>query len=107
MKAAGEYIDRLEWLQRSTAGRTLDGFGQASDPFASQGFLWGVVEDLRGGRVTEQASEHDETTATIRLRNSPAVVAGDRLVDLGRGEAWRVLSVTRGVNEVLCGVTDA
>jgi head-tail adaptor len=101
MPAAGEYVDRLDWGQRTKG--TPDSFGQAVYTFPTQGFLWGVVEEVAGLRVTEMESEKQQTTATIRLRNYPAVAAGDRLTD-GLGRVWRILSAVRGDVEVLCEV---
>lgn len=104
MKPAGDYLDLVEWMKRNLAGRTHDRVGQATDAFVSQGYLWSAIEIVTGGRVTELASERQQTTATIRIRNYPAVLAGDKLVDQGHGDTWKVLSAARGSDEVLCEV---
>jgi head-tail adaptor len=100
---AGEYRTRLEWLQRTPG--TPDGFGQRADTYPSQGYLWGAVEDLVGGRETAKESERQVTTATVRLRNYPAVVAGDRLLDVGLDTTWTVEHAVRGDNELVCEVS--
>ena len=104
MKAANAYPDRLEWLKRVAGGGGTDGFGQKTDAYPSQGYLWGALEDRTGGRTTEQERERQQATATIRLRNFTAVVAGYRLKD-GYGETWTVESVVRGDQETVCDVT--
>lgn len=100
---AGEYDDRLEW-QKRTPG-TKDGVGQRTDTYPSQGYLWGAVDDLSGGRAGYQESNRQTVTATIRVRNHPGVVAGDRLERAGLGEVWTVEHVVRGDNELVCEVT--
>ncbi|HEX4608855.1 MAG TPA: head-tail adaptor protein, partial [Urbifossiella sp.] len=74
---AGEYPWRFEWLKKSAG--TPDGFGQPSDSFPSQGTLWGALEGLSGSRTGSKESERQDVSATIRLRNYPAIAAGDRL----------------------------
>lgn len=100
MPGAGEYPDRLEHKRRRVAGR--DGFGQTVDVFDSRGFLWGAVENIQGNRAGTKEGERDRYTATVRLRNYPAVVAGDQLAGL---TVWTVESVVSGDNETICEVT--
>lgn len=102
---AGHFIDHLEWLQRGRGAG--DGFGQKADTFASQGYLWCAVEDLDGGRASAKESEHQERTATVRIRQRPGVAAGDRLRDPIRGDVWTVTATTfdRRANELVCDVT--
>lgn len=97
---AGDYPTRFEWLKRTPGDP--DGFGQRADGHPSQGYLWGVVEDLAGGRASAQESERAEITATVRLRNLPAVVAGDRLS--AGGAVWTVESAVEGDNELILDV---
>ena len=97
MPNAGGYRDRLEWLKQTKG--TASGFGEKPSTYPSQGFLWCAVEDVAAGRVTEKESERQQTTATVRIRNYPAVAPGDRLHDVGRGELWTVRTVARGDNE--------
>ncbi len=98
MARAGSYADRLEWGQK-TAG-TPDAFGdrKPSTTYPSQGYLWCAVEDVGASRETKKEGERQLTTATVRIRNAPAVAAGDRLGD------WTVLTVTAGANELTCEV---
>ena len=101
MNAAGGYNTRLEWLQR-TAG-TPDGYGQRRDTYPSQGYLWCALEDVAGNRTVEKESEKQVTSATVRIRNYPAVVPGDRLGDADGG-IWTVKTAVAGDNETLCEV---
>jgi hypothetical protein len=101
MNAAGAYSDRLTWL-KLTAG-PADGFGQKPKVYDSQGLLWGVVEDVAGGRETRKESERMVVSAVIRLRNYPAVAPGDQLRD-GRGDVWTLLTAVKLDNEVYCEV---
>jgi len=102
MAAAGEYDTRLEWFKKTQGG--VDEFGQRHDEFyPSQGYLWGAVEAAAAGRSSEMESERQETTATVRLRNFPAVAAGDRLRDRD-GNEWTIETVLAGDNEVVCEV---
>lgn len=99
---AGDYHDRLEWRKRVPGGR--DSFGQPVDTYPSKGFLWGVVENVQGNRTGEKEQQREQLSATIRLRNYPAVKAGDQLAD-GDGGVWTVGSVVAGDNETTCEVT--
>jgi hypothetical protein len=102
MARAGTYRDRVEWLQKTKG--VPDTFGDRKPTFTypSQGFLWAVVEDVAGGRESRLEAKRQVSTANVRLRNYPAVVAGDRLsAVLG---TMTVLSVVGGDNEVTCEV---
>jgi head-tail adaptor len=101
MPSAGEYRTRLEWLRRTPG--TPDGFGQRQDTFDPQGWLWCAIEDLAANRVTEQESERHQVTASVRIRNYPAVAPGDRLRGTD-GREWEVRTAVEGDNEVLCEV---
>jgi hypothetical protein len=115
MAAAAKYRTRLEWFKRVLG--TPDAFGDKpgakrsrdkNDTYPSQGFLWGSIEDASGGRQTEKESERQVTTATIKLRNRPGVVAGDQLRDAARNEVWTIRTVTQSYdadpNETVCEV---
>ncbi|VTR95238.1 : Phage_H_T_join [Gemmata massiliana] len=101
MRAAGAYRYRLEWLQRTKGAPTS--FGERQDTFPSQGHLWCAVEDVAGNRDTQKESERQLTTATVRARNYPAVVAGDRLVDAD-ANTWTVKTAVEGDNEMVLEV---
>ncbi|MEO8082697.1 MAG: hypothetical protein ABI780_02680 [Ardenticatenales bacterium] len=103
MPSAGEYRDRLEW-KLHTYGDP-DSFGQKPDVYTSQGYLWGAVDDVAGGNADYLESDQPSTSATIRLRNAPAVNPLDQLIDAGRSETWFVSNITRGDNEVICQVS--
>ncbi len=94
---AGEYAIPFTWQKRTPAAK--DGFGARPDTFPPQGTLWGALDDANGGRGTAKESERAEVSATVRLRNYPGVVAGDRLVD-DLGDVWTVESAVRGDNEL-------
>lgn len=103
---AGEYRERLTWLRRVKApAGTRDGFGQRADQFAEVGPLWAAVEGQSGLRTTSKESEGDQVTATVRVRQYPAIVAGDRLRSVRWGDVWTVESVVRGDNELSLEVT--
>ena len=70
-----------------------DEFGEETAAALELGPLWGVTEDVLASRERRDASERQFTSATIRLRNEPDVVAGDQLRDLSTGEVWDVLTV--------------
>lgn len=103
MPNAGEYDSRLAWLRKSPG--EIDAFGQRfpGNPFL--GHLWGVVEDVAASRETVNGSSRMVTSAMIRVRNYPALVAGDQLRDEGLGDVWTVSVVWRGDDEVLCEVS--
>lgn len=103
MGAAGDYAERLNW-QRRTPG-TPDSFGQRPDTFPSVADLWAAIEDSSGGRSSSKESEHQVITATIRVRQYPAIKAGDRLVSYRWGDVWTVDHVVRGENELLLEAT--
>ncbi len=103
MARAGAFIDRLEWLKRSQGAG--DGFGQKADSFASQGHLWCAVEDVSGNRAGAKGSDRQQLAATVRVRNYPELVAGDRLRDAVRDQTWTIKSVVWGDNETVCQVT--
>ena len=100
--AAGEYTTRLTWLRRKQG--EPDTFGEKPEEFEHLGTLWGAVEDLAAGRVTEKGSERQETTARIRLRNYPAVRPLDVLRDAGEGDEWEIETAVAGANEMVCEV---
>lgn len=101
---AGDYSTRLEWLSRVTDA-TPDPFGQRPLTFQSAGYLWCAVEDLNPTRPTEKESEAQKTTATIRIRNYPAVMAGDRLYDAAEDDTWTIKTAhATDDNETICEV---
>ena len=100
--AAGEYETPFAWVR---AGEPVaDTFGEEHAADEQLGTLWGVAEDVAAVRETRDGVERQFTTATIRLRNYPDVVAGDQLRDLADGELWDVLTVVAGDNEIACEV---
>lgn len=100
--AAGEYTTLFTWLRRKQG--EPDTFGEKAEEFEHLGNLWGVAEDLAAGRVTQKASERQETSATIRLRNYPAVKPLDVLRDAGGGDEWEIETAIAGENEMVCEV---
>lgn len=99
---AGEY-DTPFTHRKKTRG-SKDTLGARHDTYPDQpGYLWGALDDVNGGRGTAQEVERAEYTATVRLRNYPAVEPGDRLVD-DLGDVWTVETVVRGANELLVDV---
>lgn len=101
MAKAGDYQTRLQWMKRTKS--TADGYGdrKATDIYPSQGWLWCAIEDVAANRESRKEGERQVTSANVRLRNYPAIVAGDRLA----GEhVWTVLTVTEGDNETICEV---
>lgn len=100
--AAGGYPERFRWLRRQRAAGGTSATGQKTDTFTAFGHLWGVTDDVVGGRASAKESERQVTTATVRLRNYPDVRAGDRLDSAGT--VWTVLHVVAGANEILCDV---
>lgn len=103
MPAAGQYVDRVEWLKRTKGVPDSFGDRKPTDTYPSQGYLWAAIEDVAANRSTEKESERQLTSGTVRIRNYPAVVAGDRLVD-GDGQTWTVKTVIAGDNEISCEV---
>lgn len=103
MAKAGDYSTRLEWLKRGPGNP--DTFGQREETWIPQGYLWGAVENVVAARVTESESEKQETSATIRLRNYPAVGPGDKLREVGSGAEWTVETAVEGENEIECEVS--
>lgn len=99
---AGDYRDRLEWLKRTRA--TKDGFGAPVETYPSQGYLWCAVEEVTANRESVKDAQRQVTTATIRVRNFPAIGPGDRLS--GGGFVWSVLTAVAGDNETTCEVDD-
>lgn len=99
---AGDYRDRVQWLQRAKGADTF-GDRRAGDTYTPEGYLWGVIEDVSANREERKGANVQVTSATVRLRNYPAVVAGDRLQDLD-GNVWTVKTVAAGDNEVTCDV---
>ncbi|VTU02778.1 unnamed protein product [Gemmataceae bacterium] len=99
---AGRYADRLNWLKHQT--KPADGFGQKGKGYAHEGYLWGAVEDVAGGRESRKESERQVVAGVVRLRNYPAVAPGDQLRDEGRGDTWTVLTAVKLDNEVYCEV---
>lgn len=99
---AGDYRDRVEWLQRTVVAS--DGFGERTATFPSQGFLWCAIEDIGANRESKKEGEKQVSTATVRIRNRPAVAAGDKLV--GVLATMLVKTVTRepSGNELSCEV---
>jgi head-tail adaptor len=102
MPGAGDYPTRFTWKRRQQGAP--DTFGEKPDEYPVLGTLWGAVENLGAARVTEKASERQETTATIRLRNYPAVKPLDVLRDMGTGDEWEVETAVAGDNEIVCEV---
>lgn len=102
---AGRYDHPFAWMKRTAQGGGKDSFGQPADSFASQGTLWGSLDDLSGGRASAKESDGTKVTATVKVQNYPAVVAGDRLVDGQWSETWTVDSVARGDNELVLDVS--
>jgi hypothetical protein len=103
MPAAGEYTTRFTWLRRKQG--VPDTFGAKPEEFDILGSLWGVAEALGAARVSEKASERQETTATIRLRNYPDVKPLDVLRDAGEGDEWEIETAIAGDNEMVCEVS--
>ena len=64
-----------------------------------------MLGELTGGRESAKESTHQVLSATIRVRNYPAVVAGDRLRDVRWDETWTINHVVPGDNEQVCDVT--
>ncbi|MDY3558120.1 head-tail adaptor protein [Gemmata sp. JC673] len=102
MARAGDYRDRVQWLQRV---KGKDGFGdrRAGDTWTDAGALWAAIEDVIANREGVKESEKQKTSATVRLRNYPGVVAGDKLQDLD-GNVWLVKTAVNGDNELTCDV---
>lgn len=102
MRAAGGYTDRVEWLQRTKG--VPDSFGDRKPTltYPSQGFLWAAVEDVAAGQESRLEAKRQVNTASVRVRNYPGVVAGDRLsAVLG---TFTVLTVVQAENEITCEV---
>lgn len=100
--AAGEYSTRFTWLRRTQG--PADSFGQKHDLFPVMGTLWGALEGADSSRQTRLESDRQEDTATVRVRNSPAILPGDILRECGSGTEWTVLTTTGGANELVCEV---
>lgn len=101
--AAGKYSTRFAWLK--AVNGPPDSFGERGEPSTvAAGFLWGELADVGATRSTELESERQLTTGTIRIRNYPAIAAGDQLRDAGLGTLWLVRSVVTGDNERICTV---
>lgn len=104
--SAGNYPDRFEWFSVTRPAPDLVGHRAAARdwPGVSQGFLWGVLEDLQPGEETLQGSDKPTVRARVRLRNMPPVKVQDRLRHTEYNETYRIESVTRGDNELILDV---
>lgn len=102
MAGAGDYPTRFQWSTRSLGDP--DTFGAKPDEYAATGYLWGVLEDVTAAEEEETEVTRQATRGTIRVRNYPAVQPADTLRDVGLDTTWRVESVHRGVNEMVCEV---
>lgn len=101
---AGDYSTRLEWLKRLPHAKP-DTFGQRPRTHESAGYLWCAVDDPTSNRESEKESEGQKTSATVRIRNYPAVLAGDRLSDPNEGHMWEVMTArATDDNETVCEV---
>lgn len=96
---AGEYCDRVEWLQRSIEKDTTN--GQDKELFTSVGYLWASVELNSGRRQRDYGADQTGADATVRIRNYPAVSALDRLVLGEWNEVWVLENIRRGDNEII------
>jgi len=94
---AGAYPTRLEWSRR--VRKEPDSFGEKREEWEVQAMLWGAVGDETAFRVTEKETTVQRVSATVRVRNYPPLLPGDRLADAGRGVEWFVVVATRGDNE--------
>jgi len=101
---AGDYCIRLEWLKRIPDAQP-DSFGQRPRTHESAGYLWCAIDEATANRETEKESEGQKTSATVRIRNYPAIVAGDRLYDAAEDDTWEVKTArATDDNETVCEV---
>lgn len=102
--AAGEYPIRFAWAVHSYGTPVAE--GDPVDVYAAPVNLWGGYDtDRSGAVVTSLEAESQETRATVRFRNYPAVSPLDTLTDPQTGEVWTVETARRGVNEIVCEVS--
>jgi hypothetical protein len=103
MPAAGAYRVRYQWQRNGLADP--DGAGQKARDYEAGGFLWGTDAELMDAGEDERGGgKRQRTTATIRVRNHPAVRPRDVLYSAEWDETWKVMTVQRGDNEMLLGV---
>jgi|SRR5947209_2461566 len=104
MKDAGKYLIPFTWMQYTTSSR--DSLNQAVESYTSNGTLWGSLEDLGGNRGNGLGGPQTEKTATVRIRQLPALAAKDRLTDTRTGITYEIDSIYPDwqANETVCTV---
>ena len=102
MSTTAKYPIPFTWNKYTSSAR--DAFNQAVDTYPSQGTLWGSLEDQSSNRGHNFGGPQTSKSATVRLRQFPAVSPKDYLVNSRTGVTYHVDSLYQdwAANETVC-----
>lgn len=69
-------------------------YGQVSTNYSTKKSVWGDVRNLSGLEQIRNAVESSQISASIRIRYTPGINAGMRIVDLDSGTVYNIQAVT-------------
>ncbi len=95
---SGKYNRPITWLQRSTS---KDSLGQDKETFASNGTLWGSIEEMSATRQLAFGMLNSQATMVIKLRQYPAVSPNDRLREKRHNQLLIIDGISHGENETV------